>query len=363
MYKRTTNIAEKIKDARLKIDEWKVLFAVDNNSNPQKIADFLEISLEKVNEALAHLEQEGFVSTGEDPDVAEEKADTDVAPMKMDPEQQAEELVEEIFEEEPAAEEASIEAIAVEEESDAGEVVEEIAEEPEEEAVIEELSEDEQEETILEDTIEDVAEEEPVVEEEVVLEEELEVEEEIIPEEEPVVDEVTTEEELSLDEEIPTEEETVAEEELILDEIAEEKVEAVSEEVVEEAPSDDESKKSSGDGKKVMIVDDSIVIRKMVEIALENENFTIESAVSGKEALKKVDAIEPDLVILDIMLPDVSGIEILKAIKASKGIPVIMLSGKNSPQDIELAKAQGADDFAPKPFKEEELVEKIKALL
>ncbi len=63
------------------------------------------------------------------------------------------------------------------------------------------------------------------------------------------------------------------------------------------------------------------------------------------------------------MLPDVSGIEILKAIKASKGIPVIMLSGKNSPQDIELAKAQGADDFAPKPFKEEELVEKIKALL
>lgn len=337
MYKRITNIAEKIKDARLKIDEWKVLFAVDNNSNPQKIADFLEISLEKVNDALAHLAEEGFVASGEEAEVVEDQAETEVAPMKMEPEKQAEELVEELFEEK-AEEESVLEEIVAEEESEAADIIEEIVEEP---------AEEEKEEVILEDLVEDVAEEETIIEDE--------------------IDEAK--EDVSLDEIIPAEEESIIEEEkdteegLVLDDFIDDKTETAPEEVKEEAPPEEDKKKDSAGAKKIMVVDDSIVIRKMVEIALENENYTIESAVSGKEALKKVDAIEPDLVILDIMLPDVSGIEILKAIKASKGIPVIMLSGKNSPQDIELAKAQGADDFAPKPFKEEELVEKIKALL
>jgi CheY-like chemotaxis protein len=123
-----------------------------------------------------------------------------------------------------------------------------------------------------------------------------------------------------------------------------------------------QEKKVSG-GKTIMVVDDSIVIRKMVEIALEEDDYRIITATSGKEGMTVLDAENPDLVILDMMLPDMSGIDLLKTIKASRGIPVIMLSGKDSPQLIETAKGVGADDFLPKPFRDEELVEKVKTLL
>ncbi len=110
------------------------------------------------------------------------------------------------------------------------------------------------------------------------------------------------------------------------------------------------------------MIDDSLVIRKMVEIALEDEDYIIETAVSGKEGLDKLDSVNPALVILDMMLPDINGIEILKTIKASKGLPVIMLSGKDSPQMVENAKKEGAEEFLPKPFKDDDLVEKVKLL-
>ncbi|MGD9487813.1 MAG: response regulator [Calditrichaceae bacterium] len=133
---------------------------------------------------------------------------------------------------------------------------------------------------------------------------------------------------------------------------------------VEEVSAEIEQDEVSVSGKKkILVVDDSIVIRKMVEIALEDENFHIETAVSGKDGLALIDKINPDLVILDMMLPDINGIEILKAIKASKGIPVIMLSGKDSPQMVEKAKSEGADEFLPKPFKDDELLGKIKDLI
>jgi len=264
MYKRVAEVADKIRESRLKFDEWRVLFAVDSNSSTQKIADFLELSTEKVTNALDHLSEVGLILS-DDSEVAQESSPV--------------------------------------EEKEIAEATEEILEE-------------------------------------------------IVEEETPVAEKAVADEEIVIEEE-PAAEETVAEEEIVIEE-----------KPAEKAPTDDKEETPAPAGsKKILVVDDSIVIRKMVEIALENENFTIETAVSGKEALQKVDAVDPDLVILDIMLPDVSGIEILKAIKASKGLPVIMLSGKNSPQDIELAKAQGADDFAPKPFKEEELVEKIKALV
>ena len=281
MYKRVAEVADKIRESRLKFDEWRVLFAVDSNSSTQKIADFLELSTEKVTNALDHLSEVGLILS-DDSEVAQESSPV--------------------------------------EEKEIAEATEEILEE--------------------------------IVEEETPVAEEAVADEEIVIEEEPAVEEAIADEEIVIEEE-PAVEETVAEEEIVIEE-----------KPAEKAPADDKEETPAPAGsKKILVVDDSIVIRKMVEIALENENFTIETAVSGKEALQKVDAVDPDLVILDIMLPDVSGIEILKAIKASKGLPVIMLSGKNSPQDIELAKAQGADDFAPKPFKEEELVEKIKALV
>ena len=113
----------------------------------------------------------------------------------------------------------------------------------------------------------------------------------------------------------------------------------------------------------VLVVDDSVVIRKMVEIALENENYNIISVATGKEALNYLDDNTPDIIILDIMLSDVNGLDVLKAIKASKDIPVVMLSAKDTPRETTKAKQLGADDFIPKPFKDEDLVGKIKELI
>ncbi|RMG63194.1 MAG: response regulator [Calditrichaeota bacterium] len=118
-----------------------------------------------------------------------------------------------------------------------------------------------------------------------------------------------------------------------------------------------------GAQKTILVVDDSVVIRKMVEIALENENYNIVSVATGKEALQYLDEHTPDLIILDIMLTDVNGLDILKAVKASKNIPVVMLSAKDTPRETTMAKELGADDFIPKPFKDEELVSKVRELI
>ena len=100
----------------------------------------------------------------------------------------------------------------------------------------------------------------------------------------------------------------------------------------------------------------------MIEIALEEEEFNITTAISGKEGLEVIEKTNPTLIILDMMLPDMNGLDVLKTIKNEKKIPVIMLSGKDSPQLIESAKEIGVDDFLPKPFRDEELVEKVKTL-
>ena len=130
-----------------------------------------------------------------------------------------------------------------------------------------------------------------------------------------------------------------------------------------EVESSDEEIISDGTKKTVMVIDDSIVIRKMIEIALEDEDYNIVTAISGKEGLEMIEKEKPNLVILDMMLPDMNGIEVLKTMKTEKKLPVIMLSGKDSPQLIETAKEVGVDDFLPKPFRDEELVEKVKTLI
>jgi CheY-like chemotaxis protein len=329
MYKRNPNIAEKVKKARLKIDEWRVLFAVDSGSSAQKIADFLDLSVQRVEDALVLLERDGYVSSG------------DAAP-------------------ETAAETQNGAAVTeVEETIPASQIADEAETMQESEANLDELL-TEATATETEDQSEEPFDEELPLEEETVLEEEnIDDLEEII---------------LADEEEVQSQSGGADEADNLLsamDELTSEAEQTLTPEIAEETPAEapvveatqTQKPAASGGGPRVMVVDDSIVIRKMVEIALENDDFTIETAVSGKEALTKVDTFDPNIVILDILLPDVSGIEILKAIKASKGIPVIMLSGKNSPQDIELAKAQGADDFAPKPFKEEDLLAKIKALV
>ena len=101
----------------------------------------------------------------------------------------------------------------------------------------------------------------------------------------------------------------------------------------------------------------------MIEIALEEEDFRILTATSGKDGMEVIEKEKPNLIILDMILPDMNGIEVLKKIKAEHKSPVIMLSGKDAPQLVESAKEVGVEDFLPKPFRDEELVEKIKNLI
>jgi len=101
----------------------------------------------------------------------------------------------------------------------------------------------------------------------------------------------------------------------------------------------------------------------MIEIALEEEDYRILTATSGKEGMETIEKESPNLIILDMVLPDMNGIDVLKKVKKAKKTPVIMLSGKDAPQLIESAKEVGVDDFLPKPFRDEELVEKVKSLL
>jgi CheY-like chemotaxis protein len=172
---------------------------------------------------------------------------------------------------------------------------------------------------------------------------------------EPEMD-VKLEEEVVAEEtlELPTEEQMAPE--------LEDKEEVVAEDAAPEVPEPATEPDAQGQ-KTILVVDDSIVIRKMVEIALENESYNVISVGTGKEAFSYLDSKDPDLVILDIMLPDVNGLDILKAIKAKTTIPVVMLSAKDTPKETSQAKELGADDFIPKPFRDEELVGKIHELI
>jgi len=116
-------------------------------------------------------------------------------------------------------------------------------------------------------------------------------------------------------------------------------------------------------GKKILVVDDSIVIQKMVEIALENETYQLTGAMKGEEAVRMAKETQPSLILLDIMLPDMSGIDVMKGIRALgapfDAVPIVILSGKDSPQDKDAAISNGANDFLTKPFHDEDLLSKV----
>ena len=120
---------------------------------------------------------------------------------------------------------------------------------------------------------------------------------------------------------------------------------------------------ASAGGRKILVVDDSIVIQKMVEIALENDNYNLTSAMKGEDAINKAKEMQPSLILLDMMLPDMTGVEVMKALRETGGyfatVPIVVLSGKDSPQDKDAAISNGATDFLNKPFHDEDLLAKV----
>lgn len=117
------------------------------------------------------------------------------------------------------------------------------------------------------------------------------------------------------------------------------------------------------DGRRILIVDDELELRGMVRRYLESEGFEIVEASNGAEGLDRIRATSPDLVILDIGLPDVDGIELLRQIRGRSEVPVIMLTARAEEIDRVVGLSVGADDYVTKPFSPRELVARIKAVL
>ena len=114
---------------------------------------------------------------------------------------------------------------------------------------------------------------------------------------------------------------------------------------------------------KVLVVDDDADIQRIVKDNLELDGFAVLVASTGKDALSVLDRNEPDLVILDIMLPDMDGVQICRFIRKQSHVPVIMLTAKDAVSDKVLCLESGADDYVVKPFDYLELAARINACL
>ena len=115
--------------------------------------------------------------------------------------------------------------------------------------------------------------------------------------------------------------------------------------------------------KKILVVDDEKPISDIISFNLENEGYAIEKAYDGEQALEVFEKSQPDLVILDLMLPKMDGLEVCREIRKQSAVPVIMLTAKDSEIDKVLGLELGADDYVTKPFSNRELIARVKANL
>jgi DNA-binding response OmpR family regulator len=111
----------------------------------------------------------------------------------------------------------------------------------------------------------------------------------------------------------------------------------------------------------ILVVDDEPTQREMLAEALEAEGFTIVTAADGRAALAKFREARPDLILLDLMLPELSGIEVCRIIRAESGVPILMLTAKDSELDKVVGLELGADDYVTKPFSLRELIARVRA--
>ena len=114
---------------------------------------------------------------------------------------------------------------------------------------------------------------------------------------------------------------------------------------------------------KILAVDDEQRMVRFIQLNLEQDGFEVITAFNGKEALEQVRTQLPDLILLDIMMPDINGFEVLKKIREVNTVPVIMLTAKGEEDDRIQGLELGADDYITKPFSPRELVSRIRAVL
>jgi DNA-binding response OmpR family regulator len=115
--------------------------------------------------------------------------------------------------------------------------------------------------------------------------------------------------------------------------------------------------------KTILVVDDERNIVELARMYLRNEGFEIEAAYNGREGLEKARALHPSLVLLDIMMPEMDGLEVCRVLRKETDIPVVMLTARADDVDKIVGLELGADDYITKPFNPRELVARVKAVL
>jgi two-component system OmpR family response regulator len=114
----------------------------------------------------------------------------------------------------------------------------------------------------------------------------------------------------------------------------------------------------------VLVVDDEPNIRELVQVALKFHGCSVTTAATGKEALRQAGADRPDLIVLDVMLPDLDGFEVCRRLRAAGNeVPVIFLTARDTSSDTVTGLALGGDDYVTKPFSVEALVARVRAVL
>lgn len=117
------------------------------------------------------------------------------------------------------------------------------------------------------------------------------------------------------------------------------------------------------DGLRVMVVDDEPMVREVVSNYLEREGYEVTAVADGHEALERLDEATPDLVVLDVMLPSVDGLSILRHVRRHSEVPVILLTARGEESDRILGLELGADDYVSKPFSPRELTARVRSVL
>ena len=118
--------------------------------------------------------------------------------------------------------------------------------------------------------------------------------------------------------------------------------------------------------KKILVVEDDDDIMELISYNLKREGYSVVKAASGEEAVKQAQSASPDIVLLDLMLPEMDGLEVCRRLKAdakTKNVPVIMVTAKGEESDVVAGLELGAEDYVVKPFRPKELVARVRAVL
>ena len=115
--------------------------------------------------------------------------------------------------------------------------------------------------------------------------------------------------------------------------------------------------------RKILVVDDEERMVRFIRLNLEHDGFVVIEAFNGKQALQRLRDSVPDIILLDVMMPDLDGFEVLQMLREINNVPVIMLTAKGEENDRVRGLELGADDYITKPFSPRELVSRVKAVL